>query len=108
MPDSYGHAKEFYNTGLPDGSFNEARGLYQYKNGSQSKPKIHDLLVYGAASFNKFGHVAIVTNVTNESVECIAQNLGKGNGTRRTYPLVRNNGIWTIEEPYILGWLRKN
>lgn len=108
MPDSYGHAKEFYNTNLSDGSFNDARALFQYKNGSQLKPRTHDLLVYGAASFNQFGHVAIVTQVTANSVECIAQNLGKGNGTRRTYPLVNNNGLWTIEEPYILGWLRKS
>jgi hypothetical protein len=108
MPNSYGHAREFYNANLSDGSFNTDRGLMQFKNGSNSRPAVSDLLVYGPASFNKFGHVAIVTKVTNEAVECIAQNLGHGNGTRRTYPLTHENGKYQIGEPYILGWLRIN
>jgi len=107
MPNSYGHAKEFYSVEVSDGEFNSQRGLTQYKNGSISKPKVNDILVYGAAPFNEFGHVAIVSKVTEDSVECISQNLGQGNGTRRTYALSYANGRWKIDEPYILGWLRK-
>jgi len=107
MPNSYGHAKEFYSIEVSDGEYNSQRGLTQYKNGSISMPKVNDILVYGAAPFNEFGHVAIVSKVTEESVECISQNLGQGNGTRRTYALSYANGRWKIDEPYILGWLRK-
>lgn len=107
MPNSYGHAKEFYEYGLGDGAFNAKRALYQYDNPSASLPQVHDLVVYGPASFNKFGHVGIVSKVSNNEVEVIAQNLGEGNGTRRTYPLINTNGRWYIQDEYIVGWLRK-
>ena len=109
MPDSYGHAKDFFNTSLEDGAFNSKRGLYQFSNASKFKPKKEDILVYGPATFNQFGHIAIITKVTSNTVECISQNLGKGNGTRRTYNLLKNeSGGYLIDEPYIKGWLSRN
>ncbi len=107
MPNSYGHAKEFFDHSLSDGSYNTGRNLRQYSNSGTTKPKKEDLLVYRAAPFNQFGHVAIVTKVTNTTVECISQNLGPGNGTRRKYAMLNQNGRWLIDEPYILGWLRR-
>ena len=107
MPDSYGHAKELFDNTISDGGFNAKRGLTQYANPSYDKPKPEDLLVYGPASFNPFGHVAIVTSVSDNKVECISQNLGKGNGTRRTYDLIQRNGRWHINDQYIVGRLRR-
>ncbi|MGN2920302.1 hypothetical protein ACTFQ5_16360 [Aliivibrio fischeri] len=39
MPDTYGHAKDFFNPDLPDGNLNKQRNLIQYKNGSLNPPK---------------------------------------------------------------------
>lgn len=106
MPDSYGHAKDFYSSKYSDGSFNKERGLTQYSNPSDSRPKKEALLIYGPTQYNAFGHVAIITKVSGSEVECISQNLGRNNGTRRTYPLIKNSdGKYYIKDPYIKGWL---
>ncbi len=108
MPNSYGHAKEFYDSSLSDREYNKGRALMQYTNPSLSKPKPESLLIYGPTPYNSFGHVAIITKVDNATVECISQNLGAGNGTRRTYPLkFTNDGRWYIDEQYISGWLSR-
>ncbi|MGL5485228.1 MAG: CHAP domain-containing protein, partial [Shewanella sp.] len=36
MPDSFGHARDFFDNLLTDGSWNEKRALRQFTNGSQS------------------------------------------------------------------------
>ncbi len=41
MPDSYGHAKSFYNKSIPDASYNAQRGLLQYANPSVKKPSVY-------------------------------------------------------------------
>lgn len=106
MPNSYGHAKEFFNPILSDGQFNTDRGLTQYSNPSYTRPTAESLLVYGPTQYNSFGHVAIVTKVGSNTVECISQNMGKGNGTRRTYALNQTaDGRWHISDKYIKGWL---
>ena len=106
MPDSYGHAKDFFNIKYGDGAFNKERGLKQYTNPSSARPKKEGLLVYGPTPYNRFGHVAIITKVSDSTVECISQNLGQNNGTRRSYTLNRtSNGTYSIDDPYILGWL---
>ncbi len=107
MPDSYGHAKDFYDYGLNDGAFNRTRGLHQYKNGGKYKPKQNDMLVYGPSRFNSFGHLAIVTKVNSSSVDIIQQNPGLNNPNRETIPFSQNNGRWKINDQYIVGWLRK-
>ena len=106
MPNSYGHAKEFFNENYTDGSLNTERGMYQYSNPSIYPIKKDALLVYGPTPYNSFGHVAIVTETNGQMMECISQNLGEGNGTRRTYQINKTDrGMYSIEDPYIIGWL---
>lgn len=107
MPDSYGHAKDFFNEKLSDGQKNEKRNLIQYTNPSSSKPKVNDLLIYSGTIFNRFGHVAIVSNVTANEIEIIQQNPGPFSKSRETFSLTEKEGKWTINNDRILGWLRK-
>lgn len=76
MPDSYGHAKDFFDNTVTDGQLNKKRNLIQYRNPSQTKPKVDDLLIFGGSIFNKYGHVAIVSNVTDSDIEIVQQNPG--------------------------------
>ncbi len=107
MPDSYGHAKDFFAKGVADGQWVKSRNLVQYTNPSSSKPKVNDLLVYGGTSFNKYGHVAIVSKVSDDKVEIIQQNPGASGPSRETYKLTQKDGKWKIEQGRALGWLRK-
>ena len=76
MPDSYGHAKDFYQKGVADGTYIKTRNLVQHSNPSKTKPKVNDLVVYDATAFNKYGHVAIISKVTDSKIEIIQQNPG--------------------------------
>lgn len=82
MPHSYGNAKDFYNRSARDGGLNKCRGLQQFSNPSKSKPKVNDLLIYSGHLFNKFDHVAIVSEVTDDSIEIVQQNPGAGSPSR--------------------------
>ena len=107
MPDSYGNAKDFFDASLKDGVKNKARDLTQYKNTSSTKPKPNDLLVYSGSLFNRYGHVAIVSKVSDNEVEIIQQNPGPFGTSRETYTLLYKNKKWYIDNDRILGWLRK-
>ncbi|MGD1840929.1 MAG: CHAP domain-containing protein [Thermonemataceae bacterium] len=107
MPDSYGHAKDFFNPSLTDGQLNKQRNLIQYSNPSTSKSKVNDLLIFAPTAFNKYGHVAIVAKVSHREVEIIQQNAGKFASTRASYDLVKNGSQWYINQRRIVGWLRK-
>lgn len=107
MPDSYGHARSFFNDTLQDGQWNEKRGLIQYTNPGRWSPAEGDLLVYSSTLFNKYGHVAIVAAVTGSIVTIIQQNPGPFGQSRETFVLGRQNGEWRIGNQRILGWLRK-
>ncbi len=107
MPNAYGHAKEMFDPSVADGGFNKGRGLYQFKNGGAHKPKKDAIIVFGAAPFNKFGHVAIISDVGHDFVEIVQQNPGIGNKSRGTYRLTNVNGRWRIDDPYLVGWLHK-
>ena len=69
MPDSYGHAKDFFKSAVNDGERNIQRDLLQFKNPSTTRPKIHDLVVYAPTLLNRYGHVAIVSKVTEKEIE---------------------------------------
>jgi surface antigen len=107
MPDSYGHAVDFFNKDLKDGEKNIKRDLIQYCNPSKSKPKINDLIIMSGTITNKYGHVAIVSNVTENSIEIIQQNPGQFSKSRETFSLVQQDDKWKIKNNRILGWLRK-
>ncbi len=107
MPDSYGHAKDFFNHSLTNGSFNKARGLFQFRNKSFDKPQVGDILVFGANQYNAYGHVVIVSEVTNDHIEIAQQNPGPKNSSRAIIPLINLDGLWELRGADILGWLRK-
>tara|TARA_R110002051_G_scaffold315388_1_gene393688 strand:- start:462 stop:986 length:525 start_codon:yes stop_codon:yes gene_type:complete len=107
MPDTYGHAKDFFNAQIKDGEINKQQNLKQFKNSSKSKPEINDLIVYSGTTLNKYGHVSIVSNVTENEIEIIQQNPGPFGNSREKYELTNESGIWRIKNDRILGWLRK-
>ncbi|PID64097.1 MAG: CHAP domain-containing protein [Gammaproteobacteria bacterium] len=106
MPDSYGHAKDFFNPRLKDGERNTQRDLIQYTNPSRSKPQVNDLVVYSGTLGNRYGHVAIISAVSDNQIEVVQQNVGLK--TRDSFALKREQGRWRIDNSRILGWLRKD
>lgn len=104
MPNTYGHAKEYFDSSLPDGGFNAKRGLIQFENAGTTPPKVNDIVVFGPTAGNSFGHIAIVSRVLDGEIEIIQQNVGKQ--TRVRFPLVHFESYWTVAHESILGWLR--
>lgn len=105
MPNTYGNAIDFYNPELSDGALNSERNLIQYSNRSKSKPRINDLIILDVTLTNQFGHVGIVSSVTENEIELIQQNCGAK--TRVCFDLEYIDGKWYIDSDRILGWLRK-
>lgn len=102
MPDGMGHAKSFFEDGLADGGLNSRRGLFQFRNGSPTKPSPDDLMVFTNTTY---GHVAIVTTVGDDSIEVIQQNILSG--SRQRFSLAATNGHYYVSgsrQP--AGWLR--
>lgn len=106
MPDSYGHAKDFFEPKVKDGELNKRRNLIQYTNASKSKPKVGDLLVFDGNIFNKYGHVAIISKVNQDKIEIIQQNPGPYASSRAEFKLINKDNLYKIEYDEILGWLR--
>jgi len=102
MPDVFGHAKDFFDPSVAQGQLNTSRGLIQYRNGGDVSPRPDDLLVF---TDRRFGHVAIITYVTDSYVEIIQQNIfGR---SRERLPLRIEGDQYFIgnrREP--AGWLR--
>lgn len=108
MPNSYGHAKDFFDSSVADGDINPDRNLIQYKNpGGSSKPQANDLIVFDGTAFNKYGHVAIISEVFLYQLEIIQQNPGPSAPSRIKLDLIHTNGRWIIDSKQVLGWLRK-
>ncbi|QUJ66292.1 CHAP domain-containing protein [Photobacterium sp. GJ3] len=109
MPDSYGHAKDFFNPTLASGTLNTQRNLIQYRNGQGQRPQVNDILVYDASWLNPYGHVAIVSDVSVEAgtIEIIQQNPGPFSTSRETYHLEHKDAQWRIQHDNILSWLHK-
>ena len=107
MPDSYGHAKHFFDKSIGNGQFSNKRGLYQYSNGHGDLPSKGDIVVYSPSLFNRYGHVSIVSMVDleNKKIEIIQQNPGPFKPSRETYPIVSNDGAYMVENNRIIGWL---
>ena len=71
MPDSYGHAKDFFDKNVKDGELNIAINLIQHFNPSLARPEEYDILIFGKMSSNAFGHVAIISEVSDDEIEII-------------------------------------
>jgi len=108
MPDSYGHAKSFYLNSIKDGKLNTQRNLTQFTNPSSYSPKQSDLIIMEGSLFNRYGHVAIISKVNENSIEIIQQNPGPFSGSREQFELLNDkNDKWLINNNRVLGWLRK-
>lgn len=105
MPNSYGNAKDFFDTKISDGKMNSNRNLYQFSNPSHSKPRINDILIFDGYVFNKYGHVAIVSKVMEYEIEYIQQNPGPLANSRDRVQFFMKNGKWKIKHSRVLGWL---
>ena len=64
-------------------------------------------VVYSGTVLNKYGHVSIISQVTDKDIEIIQQNPGPFGDSRKRYHLIKENGKWKINNHQILGWLRK-
>lgn len=106
MPDSYGHAKTFFDQTLPDGALNEQRALLQYHNGGTTMPAPDDIIVYGPSLFNPYGHVAIVAQVNPYAVVVAQQNAGPVYSSREAIPLTQQDSGYRLGNSRVLGWLR--
>ena len=104
MPDSYGHAKSFFDPSVTDGALNAARGMLQYRNGSATAPQAEDLIVFAPTVLNPYGHVAIVTDVEADGIGIIQQNVGKK--TREELALITKADGFFIDDSRVYGWLR--
>lgn len=104
FPSSYGNAKDFFDKSLYDNSFNIKRGLQQYRNVRYVRPEIGDIIVYDGTTRNPYGHVAIVGDIYQDTIEIVQQNVRLE--SRIKLPLKEYEGIYTIADYDILGWLR--
>ncbi len=107
MPDAYGHAKDFFDAEVKDGELNLKRNLIQFTNPSQSKPEVGDLMVFSGSVLNKFGHVAIISKVSQNEVEIIQQNPGPFSSSREVFEVKIHRENYKIDNKRVLGWLRK-
>lgn len=107
MPDAFGNAKDFFDPEIADGIMNDKRGLIQYTNGSKTRPRADDLLIFSGSLFNKYGHVAIIASVNEKEIEIIQQNPGPFGNSRELIPADSSEKGWTIHNERVLGWLRK-
>lgn len=107
MPDSYGNARDFFDNAVRDGQRNAKRDLTQYTNPSVAKPQVDDLVVLDGTVFNRYGHVAIVCEVSEDTLTIIQQNPGPSAPSRATMAIKHTGGRWQIDNTRVLGWLRK-
>ena len=110
MPDSHGHAKDFFDHEIASGELNKKRGLLQYKNGIGDLPKVGDIVVYDWSLLNPYGHVSIVSEVDlqDKTIEIIQQNPGPFSSSRERYAIENSKSGWLIANDRILGWLHKD
>jgi len=104
MPDSYGHAKDFFDQKIGNG-YNSSRALNQYLNGNSNRPKRNMIIVFDANEDNPYGHIAIISKVIKDEIEVVQQNWGKH--TRMTLPLFETDGKYIVGHADVLGWLGK-
>ncbi|MGH8550542.1 MAG: CHAP domain-containing protein [Methylococcales bacterium] len=81
---------------------NRRRGLIQFGKRGDTSPEVHDILVF---SDTLYGHLAIVANVSQNSVEVVQQNsAGK---PLETFSLTKAKGNFFVHSPRTPdGWLR--
>ncbi|MGB2579116.1 surface antigen [Elusimicrobium simillimum] len=106
MPDTYGNAKDFFRKGIKEMKLNDARGLIQLHNPGGVKPQKGDIVVFSPTIFNRFGHVAIISEVTDSTIQIVQQNPGPFGASREVFPLEHKDNKWKIKNRRIMGSLR--
>lgn len=107
MPNSYGHAKDFFDNKVKDGALNKDRNLIQYSNPSKSKPRKGEIIIFKATSWNRFEHLAIVSEVNDDFIEITQQNPGYFGSSRKKLKIVNHNKEYLINHKSVIGRLRK-
>lgn len=89
--------------------------LQAFKNGGKQPPKVGSLLIWReGGEFHRTGHVAIITEVLENKVRIVEQNvihykLPLGQQWTRELPLVISNDTYYIQDTFddteILGWM---
>ncbi len=102
MPNTYGHAKHFFNPEVIDGAMNTQRNLRQFKNGGVFRPQVNDILVFEG---REYGHVAIISRVLRDEIEITQQNVGRS--SRHRIKLLHKKGRYYLMNRSALGWLGK-
>ena len=97
-----GNATDYFDYSVPHGQLNPARGLIQYRNGIDEKPKEDDLLVCKNMA-GGYGHVAIIKKVEKHRIQILQQN---NEPAEEWYNLHYEDYMWTIEGGCD-GFLRK-
>ena len=95
--DEFNGVKVYYN-----GSISNVSG--QFHNGSPTKPQVDDIIIF---DWSKYGHVAIISKVTDNEIEIVQQNPGPTARSRANFPLIFRDGGWKIDSFRVLGYLRK-
>lgn len=65
------------------------------------------MIIFGATLFNKYGHVVIISKVTDNQIEIIQQNPGPKGKSREMFKLSEENNRWVIQNKPVLGSLTK-
>ncbi len=104
MPNAWGHARDFFDKNLAEGTLNPGRNLKQFPNGSEQPPQVGDIVVWDGWWFNKFGHVAIVSEVSADEIEIVQQNKYP---SREKLTLEKREGKYYLHPSRILGWLSR-
>ena len=102
MPVQWGNAKDYFREEIKHGELNKERGLIQYRNNSPKKPQKNDILIFPKMA-GGLGHVAIVTEIRDNSIVVAQQNASPAIAT---FELTNKNGIWSISND-CAGFLRK-
>ncbi len=105
MPDSYGHAFQFFDPKLKDGLINMDRDLYQFTNPGLTSPMAGDIIVFAPTAFNPYGHVAIIAEVQLNQIEIVQQNPGPWGNSRESLGLEVVGQHYKIDHDRVLGWL---
>lgn len=85
MPDSYGHAKDFFDPQVSDGGLNARRGMLQFANGNVMPPQADDLLVFAPSLLNRYGHVAIIASVGSDTLRIANRTQAPSPAQGKTY-----------------------
>ncbi|MEM8909835.1 MAG: CHAP domain-containing protein [Bacteroidota bacterium] len=102
MPDTYGHAKDFFMPQLKDGQYNWLRDLQQFRNGGTRPPQVDDIIVFTG---DEYGHVAIISEVEEEQIEIVQQNVGIA--SRHKLKMMQSKGRYYVMSKAVIGWLGK-